>query len=190
MTSAVEILGNKYTIRDRNKQFDLLSSEGKRVAIAQDVIAQVLKGFITPEAGLYVNAWSFKNESCRVCAIGAVAVSCFNSKAHDVTRNLTEFSELATYFDMDNLREMEAAFECCGDFRVDDLPSARNYYDFWGDDSDNWHSEHNRLLLIFSNVINNGGTFHPDYLENEIEAFKRDGDRYFSKITGVSGDLS
>lgn len=176
-------------IRLRNEAFAGLSPSDQRVAIARDVIQQVLLKRFIPEAGTYVSSGT--GEKCNVCAIGAIAVSLLgSSEAMDEVRWIRQ-SQMTNYFSHDTLREMEAAFEMSSNSRLDGVETQENYAGLWGDNGlDDSEQDQTRLLIVFANVINNGGEFVPENLENEIEAFKRAGAAYWYGLAGMAQPVS
>lgn len=186
------------TVAQRNFNFSFLTPAEKRVAIARDVMQQVLLKRFVPEAGCYVQPSSYTAEEkvvqrCNVCAIGAVAVALLGTdEGHKACRGIRN-SAMLDFFDYTQLREMESAFEESAYRHLDDDGECqRDYVELWEEhnlsqNSDGPGHDDTRLLLIFANIINNQGTFCPETLENEIESFKLQGPAYWYSLAGLPG---
>jgi len=119
----------KKQIEKWNSDFQTMSKEEKRVAIAKDVIAQIKAKRYTPKTGNYVkfkNRCKLKREEsiqqnfdkvdCKVCAIGSMFMSNikFNNKFTLVTfehSGKKQAKKLAKYFSKKDLNLMEYVFE-------------------------------------------------------------------------------
>jgi len=156
-----------------------------RVKIAQDVLA-TMKG-MRIDKGAFVkpdDPWELpkddskaaarrlqKNKTCRVCALGACFLSVikldnkFLGSWRDLIRAGEEISDrLGDFFDMDQLKLIENAFELGrGWFTSDgsvnrleglDVTRAVQF-------GERYDKDENRLKAIMKNIIKNGGTFKP-----------------------------
>lgn len=126
-----------------NEDFKKLTKAEKRVAIAQDVIAQIRAKKYVPETGAYVTfrnnceleeddsiQKNFDKVSCNVCAIGSMFMSNvkFTNKFSMYEVNNMDGTEqadiLKKYFNLKDLALIEFVFE---DWNVDDY----NYINDW-----------------------------------------------------------
>lgn len=167
-------------IQRKNKIFAKLSPADKRVAIATDVILQLRAGKFDAQQGVYVSldreltkrelkkdaSEVFTNKSCTVCGIGGLFVSAVcNADNLPVSQielyNETEasvegesaYDYLVQFFDEEQLKAIETAFEQRDDFGADD------YEAMWF--ADDVEDDNDRLRLIMENIIVNNGTFIP-----------------------------
>lgn len=112
---AKQVSSFRKRVRDRERRFKQMTPEGKRVAIAKDVIEAIADEFIQPTEGTYLaingnhDAMTIDNvgatqiqdlltaqESCTACAIGAMFV-CAVLRADSLT--VKQFDRYAEYLD-------------------------------------------------------------------------------------------
>ena len=167
-------------IQRKNKVFAKLSPADKRVAIATDVILQLRAGKFNAQQGVYASLGReltntelkkdasevFTNKSCTVCGIGGLFVSAvcnadnlpvsqvelFNIREASVSGEAA-YDYLVQFFDEDQLKLIETAFEQRDDFGADDYEAL-----LFGEDVED---DEDRLRLIMENIIVNNGTFVP-----------------------------
>ena len=183
-------------IKDINAEFKKANKAQKRVMIAQDVLAQLKTKRYVAESGCWVQAnynsavpladIKYKDsvqdlfaektiESCNVCALGGLFMSCTNFNNNTLLEELDDVSEdlgnlideeeklsnkLNKIFSTSQLKLIEAYFEANGgyfrDYDEDDRIEA--FY--------NKHpSDKKRLQLIMENIVENEGTFVPTKLK-------------------------
>lgn len=138
-------------IAERNEKFASMSRMEQRMEIARDVLQQIWSGQMEPTKGTFVEK-RWNEDSCTVCALGALALSCFNGKA--VGRGRETLHELLSpYFDSDELSTIEGAFEGWYEFYISRLvgPIGATYMEMLPSDY--------RLTVIMLNVIRNKGKF-------------------------------
>lgn len=75
---------------------------------------------------------------------------------------------LRRFFDRNQLKLIEAAFEGWGDVDFYGSPKAREFYDAVVEDEDKDVVANERLRLIMENIIANKGTFVPDILPQRV----------------------
>jgi len=178
-----------------NEKFKKATKAQKRVMIAQDVLAQIKTKRYIVESGCWIdtniNAACEKNlkdedsvqelfaekkiESCNVCALGGLFMSCtnFNNNTSFVELNDAsghlgdwisegeEFSnKLNKIFSYKQLRSIESYFENNEGYfynqrEFDGIKAFCNAYP----------SEKKRLKLIMENIVENNGTFVPEKLK-------------------------
>jgi plasmid maintenance system antidote protein VapI len=138
----------------RNKRFAALSPEGKRVAIARDVLASLAAEKVIALTGTYIDTlgegpgffslpssedaqvWLEDAPTCTTCALGAMMLSCVR-KANNATigmlrgrSNIT--ARLAVHFDRRQLDLIETAFEQS----IHVWMNSQDDYDRWPDQSE------------------------------------------------------
>jgi len=181
-------------INKLNEQFKKATKAQKRVMIAQDVLAQLKAKRYVAESGCWVqpnihSAWEKKLshhdsvqelfieqkiESCNVCALGGLFMSCtnFNNNtlledldfASEELGNLIDeeqlFNKLNKIFSTSQLKLIESYFEANdGYFRdYDEDDRIEAFYN-------KYPSEKKRLQLIMENIVENEGTFVPAKLK-------------------------
>jgi hypothetical protein len=187
-------------IKNTNEEFKKATKAQKRVMIAKDVLAQIKAKRYIPEAGTWVDInynhfgsemqigeecsvqelFSEKTiESCQVCALGGLFMSCINLnnstlfKELDeaanclgdwIAKNLKLSNNLNTIFSRDQLILIELYHEGgSGYFRSSDNLKAKYkhynlFYTFYPNDEE-------RLKLIMENIVENEGTFKPTKLK-------------------------
>lgn len=161
----------------KKTKFDLMTKAEQRVQIAKDVLKWLRAGKLEPKHMTYINVptsdalavgeqvQSFleRNDSCRVCALGATFCAVvlrdnditmgqlfgLDGKANAQARMLEYLSK---YFPQSELAAIENAFESfCGYGR-------RGGKYFHGNESLRGQPR-KRLTIIMKNIIRNGGTF-------------------------------
>lgn len=172
-------------------EFNELSQEEKRIAVAKDVIAMVCANKLLPESGSIVfiyadhynsptfRSTSFKdfikadNTQCAVCARGSLLASyvgyvnelTIEKATHNSLRVTSEHAsdaKLKEIFSVEQLALIETAFE------GDSMAYSGNGV-ITEEDEDEAHEnyylyyydEEERLLAIMENIIENNGTFVP-----------------------------
>lgn len=127
-------------IAERNEKFRTASTAEQRVMIAQDVISQINIGKIYPSKGDYVfTNWNL-NGQCKVCALGAMAVSVMNGSAEN--SSISCIDGLSDFFNEPELLEIERAFEVWEGYKFTSLNAEE------------------RLVDIMQNIVNNNGKFY------------------------------
>jgi hypothetical protein len=167
----------------KTTNFNKLSKQQKRIAVAKDALQQLLKGKFRPYMGEWVTT-SFRNArkysgrqlcdvmdeiGCRCCQLGALFLSDvrFRNDFKVVNRvnaqiagygpnGLNEINRLADYFSEDQLRLIEIAFERGGGLYV-----PHDYEYSAVDFGKKYRSAKGRMIGILTNVINNDGVFVP-----------------------------
>jgi hypothetical protein len=160
--------------------------------IAQDVLAQLKAKRYVAESGCWVRIHyspatvaetdsvqelfvEKKIESCNVCALGGLFMSCTNFNNNTLLKDLDSVSEylgslvdegkklsnkLNSIFTTNQLKLIESYFEANDGF-------FRDYYE--GDRIEAFYnkypSEKKRLQLIMENIVENDGTFVPEKLK-------------------------
>jgi hypothetical protein len=177
-TSLASVLDPK-RIEKQNAAFHRMSNKRQRIAIAEDVLAQLKTERYRAEQGTYVQAYGLENlletksvdlqtvllgdaPQCNVCGLGAAFCS------------MARLGDQATLDDVNNIHTMlepifgwqqvvliESAFE--GDdfssgqhyiLSEEEIKACQNFFDKRPDDN-------KRLAAIFRNIIKNEGTFKP-----------------------------
>lgn len=168
----------------KNDAFNKLSPDEKRVAIARDVLYQILSGFYVPTNMTYFNVpnslGKFKNAGptadlqamldevpqCNVCAIGAMFASCVR-EADEIT-----IGELLDDSSIESVRKYGSDDDIAVDmeqrgfapylekfFSFEQLVCMEQVFEGWY----LWHEsvQHasDRLMLIMMNVVRNNGAF-------------------------------
>ena len=183
-------------IKDINAEFKKANKAQKRVMIAQDVLAQLKAKRYVAESGCWVQAnynsavpladIKYKDsvqdlfaektiESCNVCALGGLFMSCTNFNNNTLLEELDDVSEdlgnlideeeqlsnkLNKIFSTNQLKLIEMYFEANGGFfREDDEDNRIGV--FYNKNS----SDKKRLQLIMENIVENNGTFVPEKLK-------------------------
>lgn len=148
-------------LSERNAAFNTATRMEQRVMIAQDVIEQLdAKEFRALRGEYYFPG--FGTFSCSVCAIGAIAVSVLDGEVNNLRSEYTYrtgnnlVAALEPYFDVYELRVIEAAFEGTG---------VRTKWDYeygWQGDSLGqflYKDTTENLRNIMQNIIDNSGNF-------------------------------
>lgn len=182
-------------IKKLNAEFKKATKAQKRVMIAQDVLAQLKAKRYVAESGCWVkpnidSAWEQKLshhdsvqelfieqkiESCNVCALGGLFMSCTNLNNNTLLEELDDVSE-----DLGNLIEEEEKLsnKLNKIFSTPQLKLIETYFEANGGyfrdyDEDNrieaFYNKHpsdkKRLQLIMENIVENEGTFVPAKLK-------------------------
>jgi len=183
-------------IKNLNAEFKKATKAQKRVMIAQDVLAQLKAKRYVAESGCWVQAnynpaatWADikytdsvqelfvekKIESCNVCALGGLFMSCTNFNNNTLLEDLDDVSEglgalvdeeeklsnkLNKIFSTSQLKLIESYFEANdGYFRdYDEDDRIEVFYN-------KYPSDKKRLQLIMENIAENEGTFVPEKLK-------------------------
>ena len=179
-------------INKLNEEFKKATKAQKRVMIAQDVLAQLKAKRYVAESGCWVQAnynssatWAdikytdsvqelFAEktiESCNVCALGGLFMSCTNLNNNTTVGDLTKESYIGDLvadddkisnglnriFTQKQLILIESYFEGSqGYFKGDDVKTFV-FLETYNDDE--------RLKMITQNIIDNNGTFKPKKLD-------------------------
>ena len=183
-------------IKDINAEFKKANKAQKRVMIAQDVLAQLKAKRYVAESGCWVQAnynstatladakhtdsvkelfAEKKIESCNVCALGGLFMSCTNFNNNTLLEDLDDVSEdlgnlineeeklsnkLNKIFSTPQLKLIETYFEANGGY-FRDYDEDNRIEAFY-----NKHpSDKKRLQLIMENIVENEGTFVPAKLK-------------------------
>jgi len=181
--------------KNLNAEFKKATKAQKRVMIAQDVLAQLKAKRYVAESGCWVqpnihSAWEQKLshhdsvqelfieqkiESCNVCALGGLFMSCTNFNNNTLLEDLdfasSELGELIgeeeklsnklnSIFSFNQLKLIESYFEANdGFFRdYDEDDRIEVFYN-------KYPSDYKRLKLIMENIVENEGTFVPAKLK-------------------------
>lgn len=162
------------------KNFESLTLEQKRVAVAKDALKQLITGKYVARNKVYIqqplnkndrksgnslaNALKEQKRPCKVCAIGSMMASAIrfgvNTKlakrdADTIKLGYNEFkNELTQIFSNKSLRLMELHFE---NESVTLSSREKNFYSNWL----GGHKPDVRLFGILKNVIKNNGEFLP-----------------------------
>ena len=186
-------------IKKNNVAFDKATPNQQRVMIAQDVLDQIKAKRYVAESGTWVDAYyndddikktdsvqklfaEHKIESCRVCALGGLFMSCTNLNNNvsvKTLENITGVTDcqnlgqrisnnkklpngLNRIFSKEQLILIETYFEANSGWFIDrstsDTTSPDDFYDAYPDAYD-------RLVEIMENIIKNDGTFIPSKSE-------------------------
>ena len=182
--------------KNLNAEFKKATKAQKRVMIAQDVLAQLKAKRYVAESGCWVQAnynptatWADikytdsvqelfvekKIESCNVCALGGLFMSCTNLNNNTLLEELDDVSE-----DLGNLidEEEKLSNKLNKIFTTSQLKLIETYFEANGGyfrdyDEDNrieafynkYPSDKKRLQLIMENIVENEGTFVPAKLK-------------------------
>jgi hypothetical protein len=183
-------------IKKLNAEFKKATKAQKRVMIAQDVLAQLKAKRYVAESGCWVQAnynpassladikykdsvkelfAAQKIQSCNVCALGGLFMSCTNLNNNTLLEELDDVSEdlgnlideeeklsnkLNKIFTTSQLKLIETYFEANGGYfrDYDEDERIEAFY--------NKHpSDEKRLQLIMENIVKNEGTFVPAKLK-------------------------
>jgi len=182
-------------INKLNEQFKKATKAQKRVMIAQDVLAQLKAKRYVAESGCWVqpnihSAWEQKLshhdsvqelfieqkiESCNVCALGGLFMSCTNFNNNTLLEDLDSASselgdlieeeeklsnKLNKIFSTDQLKLIETYFEANGGYFRDYDEDGRIEVFY-----NKYPSDKKRLQLIMENIVENNGTFVPEKLK-------------------------
>lgn len=160
---------NLKTIAERNAEFAQMSLMQQRVAIAQDVINQLNARKFKATTGLYVRAdkWA-EEESCQVCALGALAVSVADGAMFDKYGGYTDAGsnqsachlQLSPFWDKKELDEIEAAFERWALYDQKTGAELHNFASKYLEPSSPWRKSEERMKCIMQNIVDNSGVFH------------------------------
>lgn len=175
-----------------------MTPEQQRIAIAEDVVAQVRAGVFIAEQGEYFHpkgprgvikrftTWVAKLKPCEVCGIGAACVSSvrlfddWNGETHvgDVCHPEPMREHLSRFFSDAQIGLIEVAFEGDGYFYAQATGRHR-----WARSEDEeqqvkyaqqWHyhceEPAHLLIAIFDNIARNGGTFKPEQMPADSTA--------------------
>ena len=182
--------------KNLNAEFKKATKAQKRVMIAQDVLAQLKAKRYVAESGCWVQAnynsavpladIKYKDsvqdlfaektiESCNVCALGGLFMSCTNFNNNTLLEDLDDVSEdlgalvdeeeklsnkLNKIFSTPQLKLIETYFEANGGY-FRDYDEDNRIEAFY-----NKHpSDKKRLQLIMENIVENEGTFVPAKLK-------------------------
>jgi hypothetical protein len=178
--------------KNLNAEFKKATKAQKRVMIAQDVLAQLKAKRYVAESGCWVRIHynpttvaktdsvqelfvEKKIESCNVCALGGLFMSCTNFNNNTLLEDLDDASEelgnlideeeklsnkLNKIFSTDQLKLIESYFEANGGF-FRDYDEDDRIEVFYNKNS----SDKKRLQLIMENIVENNGTFVPEKLK-------------------------
>ena len=178
---------------DRRSAFKKANKARKRVMIARDVLAQLLKGSYDPTEGVWVIPENLNYKStdelcdvlsgkCEVCGLGSLFVSAVRFADKFKVNELSEFKEgemgsfsdgdvfdyLGDFFTNKQLQQIESAFE-------QGLGHCDNYEGscFF----DNLVEPHPavRMRLIMENIIVHNGTFNPKSKPTERKVYTTPG---------------
>jgi phosphoribosylformylglycinamidine (FGAM) synthase-like enzyme len=170
-------------IKKLNAEFKKATKAQKRVMIAQDVLAQLKAKRYVAESGCWVkpnidSAWEQKLshhdsvqelfieqkiESCNVCALGGLFMSCTNfasSELGDLIEEVKLSNKLNSIFSVKQLKLIESYFE-----ENDGYFYINSQYDRIKAFCDKHPSDKKRLQLIMENIVENEGTFVPAKLK-------------------------
>ena len=183
--------------KNLNAEFKKATKAQKRVMIAQDVLAQLKAKRYVAESGCWVQAnynstatladfvkyndsvqelFAEKTiESCNVCALGGLFMSCTNFNNNTLLEDLDDVSEELGYLIGE---EAKLSNKLNSIFTTNQLKLIENYFEgnagFFRDDDGNNHieafynkhsSDKKRLKLIMENIVENEGTFVPKKLK-------------------------
>lgn len=164
---------NLKTIAERNAEFAQMSLMQQRVAIAQDVINQLNARKFKATTGVYVraNKWA-QEESCQVCALGALAVSVADGAMFDKYGGYTDYGsnqsdcrlQLSSFWDEKELDEIEAAFER---WVLRDQMTGEEIHNFSYkrlEPGSPWRNSEERMKCIMQNIVDNNGEFRPEQI--------------------------
>ena len=178
--------------KNLNAEFKKANKAQKRVMIAQDVLAQLKAKRYVAESGCWVRIHyspatvaetdsvqelfvEKKIESCNVCALGGLFMSCTNFNNNTLLKDLDSVSEylgslvdegkklsnkLNSIFTTNQLKLIESYFEANGGF-FRDYDEDDRIEVFYNKNS----SDKKRLQLIMENIVENNGTFVPEKLK-------------------------
>ncbi len=165
------------TLEEKNKEFDAMIPCQKRIAIAQDVIAQVRVKRFAATPGTYVRMGAkyedrithkdkveelleIEGVQCNVCAKGALFMAhvmktgnCDMSDANHTGTHSIAY-RLKGVFDKDQLDMMESAFERSPFGSTSNVHAAVKF-------GKGYNNPDDRLIAIMENVIANRGDFKP-----------------------------
>ena len=177
--------------KNLNAEFKKATKAQKRVMIAQDVLAQLKAKRYVAESGCWVRIHynpttvaktdsvqelfvEKKIESCNVCALGGLFMSCTNfnnntlledldfasSELGDLIEEVKLSNKLNSIFSVKQLKLIESYFE-----ENDGYFYINSQYDRIKAFCDKHPSDKKRLQLIMENIVENGGTFVPAKLK-------------------------
>jgi len=154
-------------IGDRNRRFNEMSPERKRVAIARDTIESLQLKKVVAERGNYLGWSSMENGDklpinykCQACALGSMFVGLTtrvkNISIKDANGGVRDdiTNNLSNYFADYQLDAIESAFE---------TPYKFNHYtaSLYEKFGAQFKTDEERLVAIMQNIIDNNGTFKP-----------------------------
>jgi len=197
-------------IAENNAAFKKATKAQKRVMIAQDVLAQIKAKRYVAESGRWVVPTFSENfcntddypgresvqqlfaskeiESCNVCALGGLFMSCTNLNNHTTYDQFNDQSEdigsligyeeglsneLDVFFSKNQLTLIEIYFEDGnGYFSIDNetVDTGSHFYksidfDHVNSFNDKYQYDDDRLKAIMKNIVENNGTFVPEKLK-------------------------
>jgi hypothetical protein len=196
-------------IAENNAAFKKATKAQKRVMIAQDVLAQIKAKRYVAEQGTWALPKFSDNfcntdptgkesvqqlfaskeiESCNVCALGGLFMSCtnlnnhttydqFNSENDDIGSLISYeeglSNELDVFFSKNQLTLIEIYFENGeGYFSIDNetVDTGSRFYksidfDHVNSFNDKYQNDDDRLKAIMKNIVENNGTFVPEKLK-------------------------
>jgi hypothetical protein len=198
-------------IAENNAAFKKATKAQKRVMIAQDVLAQIKAKRYVAEPGRWVVPTFSENfcntddypdtvpsvqqlfaskeiESCNVCALGGLFMSCTNLNNHTTYDQFNDESEdigsligyeeglsneLDVFFSKNQLTLIEIYFEDGeGYFSIDNetVDTGSRFYksidfDHVNSFNDKYQDDDDRLKAIMKNIVENNGTFVPEKLK-------------------------
>ena len=166
-------------IEKKNAAFHRMSNKRQRIAIAEDVLAQLKAKSYRAEQGTYVQSYGLENlldtknvdlqtallsdaPQCNVCGLGAAFCSMARLGDNATLDDVNSIHEmLEPIFGWEQVVLIESAFE--GDdfssgqrytLSEEEMKACQSFFDKRPDDN-------KRLAAIFRNVIKNEGTFKP-----------------------------
>jgi hypothetical protein len=190
-------------LRKSNAAFKKATKAEKRVMIAKDVLAQIKAKRYVPESGTWVDPnWNIRNEidgtesvqklfadrtieTCNVCALGGLFMSCTNLNNNTCVSDINYGGEgnllgekiqdgdtlsngLNKIFNKKQLQLIEVYFEkgdgwfgedgYTGNYIGEDSRHVEYFNDAYPDDDE-------RLVEIMKNIVANDGTFVPSKLK-------------------------
>lgn len=158
-------------IGDRNRRFNKMTPERKRITIAKDTIAALKTKKIIAETGEYLGS-SYRlngdklpnNYRCSACALGSMFVG-LTTRVKDLSVKKPEavlsalHIELKPYFSRIQLYAIEAAFEYRRIMHTYIIGSAlATCCHLFGS---SYPDDDERLVAIMQNIIDNNGEFKP-----------------------------
>jgi hypothetical protein len=159
-------------IGDRNRRFNKMSPEKKRVTIAKDTIAALKTNKVCATVRVYLGESARSNGDklsnnvrCQACALGSMFVG-LTTRIKDLSVKVDSYrqqvvSPLAEYFSPIQLKVIESAFE--GGMHYSDIYNlyGDNYYDKAINYKYSYTDSEERLIAIMENIIKNNGEFIP-----------------------------
>ena len=182
----------KRRIKDRNRRFEEMPPNRKRIAIARDVIKMLQEGGLKARSGTYLSVPKdlrvklyddidsddkqlqeiFCETTCTVCGIGAAFVAgvmranecTFGDTGRYLGNDDYMREYLSEWFEPSQIRTIECAFESDAGFRGHEASwdEAEDAADFGA----KFKTDRARLIAIMENIIENDGTFSPPHSEH------------------------